>query len=152
MFLVQAEWLVNDTEPRLGWPQSGCIEYTNYCTRYRPGLELVLRGISFTINHGEKVRLYLFYKCIFRIISCFHVGLDMCYHCLRLELVCIPVLLFQIGVVGRTGAGKSSLALSLFRIIEASGGSIQIDGEDISGLGLHTLRANITILPQVIYI
>lgn len=52
-------------------------------------------------------------------------------------------------MVGRTGAGKSSLALSLFRIIEALGGSILIDGEEISEFGLHTLRSNITILPQV---
>ena len=52
-------------------------------------------------------------------------------------------------MVGRTGAGKSSLALSLFRIIESAGGSILIDGINISKLGLHDLRAKLTILPQV---
>ena len=57
--------------------------------------------------------------------------------------------LFQVGVVGRTGAGKSSLTLSLFRIIEAAGGSIHIDGVCIAKLGLHDLRSKITILPQV---
>ncbi|OQV17365.1 Canalicular multispecific organic anion transporter 2 [Hypsibius exemplaris] len=54
----------------------------------------------------------------------------------------------KIGIVGRTGAGKSSLTLALFRIIEAAGGSIVIDGVDISQLGLHDVRSRITILPQ----
>jgi ABC-type multidrug transport system fused ATPase/permease subunit len=57
--------------------------------------------------------------------------------------------LFKVGIVGRTGAGKSSLSLSLFRIIEAAEGSIFIDGIDISKLGLHTLRSQLTIIPQV---
>lgn len=55
---------------------------------------------------------------------------------------------FQVGIVGRTGAGKSSLTLALFRIIEAAGGSIIIDGLDIAKLGLHTLRSKLTIIPQ----
>nr|CAD7197173.1 unnamed protein product [Timema douglasi] len=54
----------------------------------------------------------------------------------------------KVGIVGRTGAGKSSLTLALFRIIEAADGSILIDGEDISQLGLHTLRSRLTIIPQ----
>lgn len=63
-------------------------------------------------------------------------------------LICIYYI-FQVGIVGRTGAGKSSLTLSLFRIIESAGGCISIDGIDISTLGLHTLRSRITIIPQV---
>ena len=59
-------------------------------------------------------------------------------------------ILLQIGIVGRTGAGKSSLTLALFRIIEATDGAIQIDGVHIGDLGLHQLRSKITILPQVI--
>ncbi|KAK2159275.1 hypothetical protein LSH36_155g02029 [Paralvinella palmiformis] len=54
----------------------------------------------------------------------------------------------KVGIVGRTGAGKSSLTLGLFRIIEATRGSIMIDGKDISTLGLHQLRSKLTILPQ----
>lgn len=75
--------------------------------RYREGLELVLKGISFAVKTQEKI-----------------------------------------GIVGRTGAGKSSLTLSLFRIIEAAGGKIIIDGIDISSIGLHSLRSRLTIIPQ----
>ncbi|XP_014276421.1 multidrug resistance-associated protein 1 isoform X1 [Halyomorpha halys] len=54
----------------------------------------------------------------------------------------------KVGIVGRTGAGKSSLTLSLFRIIESADGKIMIDGIDISNLGLHSLRSRLTIIPQ----
>uniref|UniRef100_A0A8C1FUC5 Multidrug resistance-associated protein 1 n=1 Tax=Cyprinus carpio carpio TaxID=630221 RepID=A0A8C1FUC5_CYPCA len=54
----------------------------------------------------------------------------------------------KVGIVGRTGAGKSSLTLGLFRIIEAAQGEICIDGVNIAKLGLHELRSRITIIPQ----
>ena len=79
----------------------------NYSTRYRPGLELVVKDLDAQIEPGEKV-----------------------------------------GIVGRTGAGKSSLALALFRMIEPAGGEISIDGVDISSIGLHDLRSRLTIIPQ----
>uniref|UniRef100_A0A663N781 Multidrug resistance-associated protein 1 n=1 Tax=Athene cunicularia TaxID=194338 RepID=A0A663N781_ATHCN len=54
----------------------------------------------------------------------------------------------KIGIVGRTGAGKSSLTLGLFRINEAAEGEIIIDGINIAKIGLHDLRFKITIIPQ----
>nr|CAD7428321.1 unnamed protein product [Timema monikensis] len=89
------------------WPTMGEVTFQDYQLRYREGLDLVLKGVSFSIRGGEKV-----------------------------------------GIVGRTGAGKSSLTLALFRIIEPAGGSILIDDVDISQLGLHALRSRITIIPQ----
>ncbi|KAJ2656039.1 hypothetical protein IWW48_005235 [Coemansia sp. RSA 1200] len=54
----------------------------------------------------------------------------------------------KIGVVGRTGAGKSTISLALLRFIEASKGQIVLDGVDISKIGLEDLRRNVTIIPQ----
>ena len=75
--------------------------------RYREGMDLVLKSISFDINEGEKI-----------------------------------------GIVGRTGAGKSSLTLAIFRLVEASGGKIVIDDRNTADIGLHDLRKQITIIPQ----
>ncbi|XP_016987824.1 multidrug resistance-associated protein 1 isoform X5 [Drosophila rhopaloa] len=104
----EAAWeLEQDKSKPKNWPQEGRVEFQNFQVRYREGLDLVLRGVSFDIRGGEKV-----------------------------------------GIVGRTGAGKSSLTLALFRIIEAAGGRISIDGVDIASMGLHMLRSRLTIIPQ----
>ncbi|KAF8936610.1 hypothetical protein BGZ47_009413, partial [Haplosporangium gracile] len=120
-------------EAAAAWPpKHGAIEFVNYSTRYREGLNLVLRNVSFKVGAGEKV-----------------------------------------GIVGRTGAGKSSLTLALFRMIEAANGpwvhpnnstegsegteeeeddnvvgKIMIDGIDVSTLGLTDLRRALAIIPQ----
>nr|XP_045598586.1 ATP-binding cassette sub-family C member 3-like isoform X1 [Procambarus clarkii] len=103
----EAPWNIEVSTPPKSWPEWGCLTFTNYQTRYRPGLDLVLKDITCTINPGEKV-----------------------------------------GIVGRTGAGKSSLTLALFRIIEANGGTIDIDGINIAKIGLQDLRQCLSIIPQ----
>ena len=89
------------------WPEKGEIEFDSVEMRYRPGLPLVLNGLTMQIRGGERV-----------------------------------------GIVGRTGAGKSSVMSTLFRLTELSAGSICIDGVDIRSVGLRDLRSRLAIIPQ----
>ncbi|XP_015781159.1 multidrug resistance-associated protein 1 [Tetranychus urticae] len=104
---AEAPWVNPSHRPSKDWPFEGRITFNKYSTRYRPGLDLVLRNITCCIDSNEKV-----------------------------------------GIVGRTGAGKSSLTLALFRLIEPTDGTITIDDEDITRLGLHDLRSRLTVIPQ----
>lgn len=103
----EAEWEIPEKKPPEYWPEQGVVEFNKYSTRYREGLDLVVKDIDCKISGGEKI-----------------------------------------GIVGRTGAGKSSLTLALFRIIEAASGNITIDKIDISKIGLHDVRRRLTIIPQ----
>lgn len=55
------------------------------------------------------------------------------------------------GIVGRTGSGKSSLMQVLFRMVDCEEGSVAIDGVDTKAIGLAALRSRLTIIPQVIH-
>ncbi|KAJ2018555.1 hypothetical protein GGI14_002203 [Coemansia sp. S680] len=103
----EAPDVIEDHRPDRSWPEQGMVEFKNYSTRYREGLDLVLKDVSFAVKPREKV-----------------------------------------GIVGRTGAGKSSLTLALFRIIEAAEGQILLDGEDIAQYGLFDVRSKLSIIPQ----
>ena len=52
------------------------------------------------------------------------------------------------GLVGRTGSGKSSLMLALFRLIDVTGGAVYLDGVDVCSIGLDALRRQLAIIPQ----
>ncbi|KAJ1940392.1 Canalicular multispecific organic anion transporter 2 [Linderina pennispora] len=104
---LETAWDEGGMQPPANWPMQGSIEFRNYCMRYTPDQDLVLKDISFTIKSGERI-----------------------------------------GIVGRTGAGKSSLTRALFRLVEGESGSILIDGIDIATLRADGLRPNITIIPQ----
>uniref|UniRef100_A0A158PA92 ABC-type glutathione-S-conjugate transporter n=1 Tax=Angiostrongylus cantonensis TaxID=6313 RepID=A0A158PA92_ANGCA len=104
---TEAPWDVPENKPPAKWPSHGAVDFVDYSTRYREGLDLVLKGISASVKEGEKV-----------------------------------------GIVGRTGAGKSSFTLALFRMIEPVSGKIIVDKVDIANIGLHVLRSNLTIIPQ----
>lgn len=54
----------------------------------------------------------------------------------------------KVGIIGRTGSGKTTITLAIFRFLEAHAGSIVIDGLDIAQMGLHDLRSRLTIVPQ----
>lgn len=55
----------------------------------------------------------------------------------------------KVGIVGRTGAGKSSLVTAILRLVELDGGRVFLDGVDVSTIGLRRLRSSVAVIPQV---
>ncbi|KAB2052677.1 hypothetical protein ES319_A12G139200v1 [Gossypium barbadense] len=103
----EAAWHNKNHLPPPNWPAHGNVELKDLQVRYRPSTPLVLKGITLSINGGEKI-----------------------------------------GVVGRTGSGKSTLIQAFFRLVEPTAGKIIIDDIDICMLGLHDLRSRFGIIPQ----
>ena len=83
------------------------VEYEDVSAGYAPSLDLVLRKVTFSINHLERV-----------------------------------------GIVGRTGAGKTSLALTLLRALEIQSGTMRVDDVNIRDVNLRILRRGLAIVPQ----
>lgn len=137
-FLSQAAWSIENLPLPSHWPQTGTIQFHQYGLQYRKGLDWALKEITLSVREREKVNVML---NILKREDGGRVHSDSSW--LRLSSVT------QIGIVGRTGAGKSSLALGIFRILEAAKGEIYIDGVNIAEIGLHDLRSRITIIPQV---
>ena len=114
------------------WPARGAVEFHDVQMRYRPELPLVLRGISFSVAPGEKVRRPRARALLTR--SDRHRWSDR---------TSSPA--FRLTT---QGAGKSSCLHALFRMGELDGGSITIDGVCTATLGLDDLRRRICVLPQ----
>ncbi|KAI3434886.1 hypothetical protein D9Q98_002940 [Chlorella vulgaris] len=103
----EAPAIIEGRRPLPGWPQHGSIEVQQLVVRYRPELDPVLKGLTFTVRGREKV-----------------------------------------GVAGRTGCGKSTLMMTLYRLVEPTSGRIVIDGLDTSSIGLFDLRSKLALVPQ----
>ncbi|KAL8481532.1 hypothetical protein ACS0TY_027874 [Phlomoides rotata] len=103
----EAPWRKPGSPASPDWPNRGDIKIRDLKVRYRHNTPLVLKGLSLSINGGEKI-----------------------------------------GIVGRTGSGKSTLIQVFFRLVEPYSGTIIIDGVDICKIGLHDLRSSFGIIPQ----
>ncbi|KAJ8773182.1 hypothetical protein K2173_028359 [Erythroxylum novogranatense] len=103
----EAPEVIEGNHPPPSWPAVGKVDICDLQVKYRPDTPLVLRGVTCTIEGGDKV-----------------------------------------GIVGRTGSGKTTFISALFRLVEPAAGKIVVDDIDISEIGLHDLRSRLGIIPQ----
>ena len=134
---MRSEGIRSTKMPPQNWPPSGAIELRGLQLRYRPGLPLVLgRYVCSNCGHAEKTKVTRCDKCgstdDWRL-----VGIDAKIRAGE-----------KIGIVGRTGSGKSSLLYSFMRLVEPCGGKVLVDGVNTAELELSELRGRISIIPQ----
>lgn len=108
------------------WPSKGEIIFENVSLRYDSQTESVISNLSLTIPAGQKVRIMKMKRFY-----------DRTY---KYDV--------QIGICGRTGSGKSSTAMALFRLLEITQGRIMIDGIDTRQVSLRILRSRLSAIPQ----
>lgn len=129
----EAPWETQKRPPP-DWPNRGLITFDKINFSYHPDGPVVLKNISAMFRPKEKVSPA---QQLQGGVS-MSVGRVKCSFLFRVR---------QIGVVGRTGAGKSSLVSALFRLTEPEG-KIFVDGVLTSEIGLHDLREKMSIIPQ----
>lgn len=102
----------------------------------------------FSVNHLNRLRIRIFTQALSKRSLVYLVKIDGILH-IRYHWLIQNCLFIQLGIIGRTGAGKSSLISLLFRLVEVQQGRILIDGVDASQVRLANLRKRISIIPQV---
>lgn len=132
--LGESPAVIEDSRPPSNWPERGTIELLDVkvLTKqiYISFFQCVLIFVLFFFFFLWKVRYAENLPTVLHGISCVFPGGK------------------KIGIVGRTGSGKSTLIQALFRLIEPTAGKITIDNIDISQIGLHDLRSRLGIIPQ----
>ncbi|KAI8497857.1 hypothetical protein Bbelb_245090 [Branchiostoma belcheri] len=132
--------------PAADWPACGEIRLDKISVRYDKTLDPVLHTVTASFKPGEKTQSQR-QTHLSLVLNAIHTQSD------TVTEANAPVLgaerhPYTVGICGRTGSGKSSLTLALFRMIDMFEGKICIDGVDISRVPLTLLRSRLSIIPQ----